>query len=570
MPNQFTFELSLSVLNHLGRNLYRSFVTILGEAISNSWDADSNKVNIYIDREHNSLCVRDDGVGMTADEFQNKFLRIGYSKRNSEGSSSPAGRPYIGRKGIGKLALLSCADKIHVISKKSGGEYVGGVVVNSELDDAIRDDLLTSQYPLSDMDMSKFEDVIGGHDHGTIIYFENIKDGVKNSLTFLKKAIALYFRFSLIDQSFKIFLGDDDEITYADLEDLSSKTEFLWKVGEYEDPYVENLEARFTTKDNEKRGIEIDGAYGFVASVKKPRDLKILTTDERVGVDLFVNGRLRERDILKHIPTARLAENYLYGQIHLDDMNDEQDRFTSSRESVVADDDKYEQFLEVMRSKILEIVNDWDKWRIKHREDGDQENDNMPKAERKSRELFNQIAGEYELPSGNANAGKVDAWVDSLADDAQYNFRSYAECFVSENLLRKHIEDGGVAPTSCMNPDLQGNTCEDRFDEEAGNTSLCSFCKAERSKQGLQIQKNEAGTSIQIREAEENPLMYMDYIDLAKIADDDILKEEDKPYKPLRNSVMHTSRLTQAAKTKLTSVFDNVVATVKQLVGSNS
>ena len=43
-----------------------------------------------------------------------------------------------------------------------------------------------------------------------------------------------------------------------------------------------------------------------------------MTTEEKLGIDLFVNGRLRERDILKHIPTARVAESYLYGQIHFD------------------------------------------------------------------------------------------------------------------------------------------------------------------------------------------------------------------------------------------------------------
>ena len=37
---RFTFEISLSVLNHLGRSLYRSFATVMGEAISNAWDAD--------------------------------------------------------------------------------------------------------------------------------------------------------------------------------------------------------------------------------------------------------------------------------------------------------------------------------------------------------------------------------------------------------------------------------------------------------------------------------------------------------------------------------------------------
>src|SRR6266446_2098275 len=137
----FTFEISLSVLNHLGRSLYRSFATVLGEAISNSWDADAKNVHIDINRNKNSFSIKDDGLGMTADDFQNKFLKIGYTKRKGRTRLSAAGRPFIGRKGIGKLALLSCADKITVISKVKGGTYVGGVIDNSVLDDAITEDL---------------------------------------------------------------------------------------------------------------------------------------------------------------------------------------------------------------------------------------------------------------------------------------------------------------------------------------------------------------------------------------------------------------------------------------------
>ncbi len=128
--DQFSFEISLSVLNHLGRNLYRSFATVLGEAISNAWDADAENVQIYIDRENGNFFIKDDGVGMSKDDFQNKFLRIGYSKRKEGGSQSAKKRPYIGRKGIGKLALLSCAKKITIISKQKGGAYVGGIIDN--------------------------------------------------------------------------------------------------------------------------------------------------------------------------------------------------------------------------------------------------------------------------------------------------------------------------------------------------------------------------------------------------------------------------------------------------------
>jgi len=120
--NQFSFEISLSVLNHLGRNLYRSFGTVLGEAISNSWDAEATNVHIFIDKDNNSFYIKDDGIGMTDHDFQNKFLRIGYSKRKEGHKSLIKKRPFIGRKGIGKLALLSCAEKITIISKKYEGQ----------------------------------------------------------------------------------------------------------------------------------------------------------------------------------------------------------------------------------------------------------------------------------------------------------------------------------------------------------------------------------------------------------------------------------------------------------------
>ena len=140
--HNFRFAISLSVLNHLGRNLYRNFITILGEAISNAWDADARNVWINIDRRNSSFCILDDGKGMTADDFQSKLLKIGYSKRSGGNTTTQSGRPYIGAKGIGKLALLSCARRISIFSKVNGGDYVGGVIDNSELDQAITDDLV--------------------------------------------------------------------------------------------------------------------------------------------------------------------------------------------------------------------------------------------------------------------------------------------------------------------------------------------------------------------------------------------------------------------------------------------
>lgn len=415
---EFSFAISLSVLNHLGRNLYRSFATVLGEAISNSWDADARNVWIYIDREKDNFIIKDDGLGMDADDFQNKFLKIGYSKRKKGQSKSAKGRPFIGRKGIGKLALLSCAQRISIISKTKRSEYVGGTIDNSGLDTAITDDLTPEEYPLENYDKRHVASHTKNHTQGTIIYFENINGGIRNSLNILKKIIALYFRFSILDKSFSIFI-DDEKITYKSLSDLGEKTQFLWKINGLYDPYVE----KELKELKESKDLNVKGTYkGFIGSVGKPRDLTIMGMDERVSVDLFVNGRLREKNILKHIPTARIVEDYIYGQIHFDDLdNGSVDRFTSDREGVVADDEKYQLFLKNLLADVIRIVNDdWDKWRRRHREDGDSENTSISKKDRKSGELFNAVSDGYSPPEGSKNKTRVDEWVDGLADDATY------------------------------------------------------------------------------------------------------------------------------------------------------
>ncbi|MCH8032715.1 MAG: ATP-binding protein [Bacteroidetes bacterium] len=550
MPNkdQFTFEISLSVLNHLGRNLYRSFATVLGEAISNSWDASAQNVWLYIDKKENSLLIKDDGKGMTEDDFQNKFLKIGYSKRKDKNVKPPKGRSFIGRKGIGKLALLSCADRITVISKTESSDYVGGIIDNFSLDKAIENDLTPDKYPLEEWKSSVFEEYVRDHKKGTIIHFENIKDGIKNSIGFLKKTIALYFRFSLIDPSFKIFINDE-QVTQNDLKDLAQKTEFLWIINELDDPYIKEMLTQL--KQQESLTIK-DGNYkGFIASVEKPRDLKITNIEERLGVDLFVNGRLRETKILKHIPTSRIVENYLYGQIHFNNLDDEIDRFTSSRESIIADDPKYKEFLDNLRTKVITpILDQWDKWRIKNRKAGDSENLSISPKERKSVELFNVVSGEYSPPRGSVNKKQIDGWVDDLADDAKYNFGSYAECFISENLIRKFIKEKKIT--------LSKEAIRERDKWKKVETES----------------KNKGNISIDIRKASDD-LSYLSMNDLAYLVDKkDPVKEaclarDANEYKPIRDALAHTALLTDVAKGKLTSVYENIKGRVISLLYSS-
>jgi hypothetical protein len=546
--SNFSFEISLSVLNHLGRNLYRSFLTVLGEAISNSWDADAENVYLFFNKEKNSFAIKDDGMGMTATDFQNKFLKIGYSKRKEAQSSPQKRRPFIGRKGIGKLALLSCARRIYILTKTEHSDYVGGVIDNSGLDEAIKDDLTPSEYHLENLDTSIFGELTKGHKNGTIIYFEDMNEGVRNSVDFLKRMIALYFRFSLVDKSFNIYV-DNSKVTLEQLDPLINATQFLWIINGLQDPFIQEKLLKKPTDSLRLKDIPRKEEYrGFIASVDKPRDLKVLATDEKIGIDLFVNGRLREKDILKYIPTARVVENYIYGQIHYDSLdNKDIDRFTSSREGIIADDPEFKKLLSDLRVVLSGVIDDWDKWRVEARKDGDPENTRITKQERSSRQLFDAVTEEFVLPKGSTQQKKVDDWVNQLADDAQYNFTSYAQCFISENLIRNLIEEKNISLSEEAKKQIQDYRTRSENAKKKGNLSI----------ELRQIDKD-------IAYLEMNDLAYL--VDNNKSQPGPSLAKDADSYKPIRDALMHTSLLSSAAKSYLTGVFENIKGRIKDLL----
>lgn len=539
---QYNFNISLSVLNHLGRNLYRNFITVLGEAISNSWDADAHNVYITIDRDARILIVRDDGEGMNEDDFQNKFLKIGYSKRKDKSTHTNSGRPYIGRKGIGKLALLSCAQTITVLTKKKGVELVGGIIDNSGLDEAIGNNMSSNEYNLGVPDegiIASYREQLG--EEGTILLFQDLKDSIRNRVEYITKLVALYFRFSLKDPEFNIYINEK-LITIEELNSIKNKTQFIWTLNGMEDPYIRDSKF-LKSKDI---SLENNTIKGFIASVEKPSDIKINGTDEKLTIDLYVNGRLREKDILRHIPIARIVQSYLYGQLHFDSLDDDIDRFTSSREGVVPDDPKFKEVLDLLDGVIKTVIDDWDIWRTEINEDGDSENLRMTKKQRKSKELFNVVVEDFR-PSedNNASRKKVDGWIKEIREDAEFNLSSYGECFVSENLLRKYIREKKIAiPKNIQN----------RLENEWKP-------KAEKAKESANI-------SFEIRE-DNSDLSYMDMDSLASLADNETdkikkasLQRDATEYKPIRDAMSHTSRLTSYAKTRLNATYENIKARI--------
>lgn len=406
MSQEHKFLISMTVLDHLGRQLYRNFITVIGEAISNAWDADARNVWIELDRSTQTLSILDDGHGMSSKDLDDKFLKIGYTKRGRKGTErhSASGRPYIGAKGIGKLALLSCADTISIASKTTTTEPTGCLISNIELDQAITNDLTTEEVTLGDAIPQAYEllDKLTSNS-GTALILNGMRTA-NSSDEFLRSSIAQGFRFSLIDPEFHIYYNNT-EITVQDLGKLISKTQFAWLFPGTKDDFTDQLDhaierCRNTVPEKEytippttlkTNNAEVDNDLpvedikitGFIASTNKPRDRHIYGSDERATLDLFVNGRIRERNILQHIPSSRVPEQYIYGQIHINGLDRAgTDPFTSAREQVIANDPIYRAALAELKLILKSIYDHWDIMRIQLKEEGDPTTKNASKETR--------------------------------------------------------------------------------------------------------------------------------------------------------------------------------------------
>jgi HSP90 family molecular chaperone len=128
MGHNFKFDVDVNVINHLGVGLYSSTPAALTELVANAWDADATEVSIDIDPVAETITIQDDGHGMTPTEIQDRFLKVGYSRRGPKGSdckSASGKRQVMGRKGIGKLSMFALADELVISSQTTASTPVG-------------------------------------------------------------------------------------------------------------------------------------------------------------------------------------------------------------------------------------------------------------------------------------------------------------------------------------------------------------------------------------------------------------------------------------------------------------
>jgi HSP90 family molecular chaperone len=100
-PRELVMTISLNALEHLGLNLYSNIPAVLSEIVANAWDADAKLVTITIDKGSDTITIEDNGTGMDRDGVIDRFLAVGFKRREEMGEKTPGGRRPMGRKGIG-------------------------------------------------------------------------------------------------------------------------------------------------------------------------------------------------------------------------------------------------------------------------------------------------------------------------------------------------------------------------------------------------------------------------------------------------------------------------------------
>ena len=77
------FQTEGRLLQELGERLVASPEVALVELIKNAYDADLSACEVHLIDDDKTLVVQDYGIGMTLDQFKNRWMRIATSQKRS-------------------------------------------------------------------------------------------------------------------------------------------------------------------------------------------------------------------------------------------------------------------------------------------------------------------------------------------------------------------------------------------------------------------------------------------------------------------------------------------------------
>ncbi|MFB6726258.1 ATP-binding protein [Kribbella sp. NPDC056345] len=130
------FLTSARTVDMLGRQQIAGVPTAVSELFKNAYDAYATSVRADYFPDRRVLLIRDNGIGMTRDDFHTRWLTIGTDSKARDGQRAlplrPAGMParvQMGEKGIGRLAIASIGPQLLLITRSLSPSANGDVVV---------------------------------------------------------------------------------------------------------------------------------------------------------------------------------------------------------------------------------------------------------------------------------------------------------------------------------------------------------------------------------------------------------------------------------------------------------
>lgn len=334
-------EFDPGTIKHLGLQMYSTLPPVIGELVSNAWDADATRVDIVIPTtpiiDQSEITVVDDGVGMSDKTVREAYLIVGRDRRKEEKSEvTPGGRRLMGRKGIGKFCAFGIAGEIEVETVHHG-QTSRFVMSHAALERS------TAQRKLT---MPSLEPT-GNVAKGTRVTLRGITKFRKKSISIEQVRRGLARRFSIIGAThrFEVFVnGSPITPEERDLRTLLEKdmdgNPYLWK---FKDEEIEP-----------NTGWKVSGWIGALKHTKQLED------GIQRGIVIMARGKLvQDPFVFDAVVGQQYALSYIVGEIHAEFVDDVEDSISTARNSLVWDTEPNAALKQWGMAKVNQIARQW-------------------------------------------------------------------------------------------------------------------------------------------------------------------------------------------------------------------
>lgn len=337
----FRFVFDIGTIKHLGVMMYSTLPPVIGELVSNAWDADAAHVYVNIPSTaidaQSSIVIEDDGEGMSDEEVRAAYLVIGRDRRElTQDALTLKGRKVMGRKGIGKFSAFGIADEIEIETVKDG--ETSRFVMNYE---KLREESAKREITLPALPPT------GQVTKGTRIILRNLRRFKSRSVNVPNLRRGLSRRFSVIgrEHGFEVVVNalpitPDERDLKRLLENDADGRPYLW---EYKNQEIK-----------EGTGLTVSGWIGAL-------DRTSPTVDGiQRGVAIMARGKMvQEPFVFDAVVGQQFALSYLVGELNAEFVDEGEDTIGTTRSSLVWDSANNALLKEWGQVEVNRIAREW-------------------------------------------------------------------------------------------------------------------------------------------------------------------------------------------------------------------